>query len=353
MNYKRVAALILAGSVILPLATISAARAEETLSIAEIHAAVVNANEALTDGLVNNDLDKVLEASGTTEEDVAADPDDVDRKGDGFQADSADGLQINMPEDPQDGIVARGADGGALTVSVPAADNLQEAVLSGDSGTVIYQGTKTTPSVAVQSASGGLRIHTVIASPDSGGSSDYVIDLAEAETIESDVSGFLVIRSADGSPRAYVTPAWAVDAVGRSVPTHYTVSGNVVTQHVDLNDTEIAYPVVADPWMGSNLVDKATWSKSKSGWTFKVTPTGWARSITFIFNLPVSIFAGYAGWDELYARYKNHGLNTNLGGMKDQYVCHLQFAPTKSTWNLDEWRPNVSYPDTVLKLCNP
>lgn len=177
--------------------------------------------------------------------------------------------------------------------------------------------------------------------------------LAEGEALFSNPSGFIVVRGSSGVPRAYVTPAWAVDAAGQSVPTSYTISGSTITQHVDTSSPNIRFPVIADPWMGGNLVDKATWSKSKSGWTLKVTPTGWARSITFIFNLPVSVFAGYAGWDELYARYKNKGLNTNLGGMEDQYVCHLQFAPLKDTWNVVEWRPNVSYASTVAQLCNP
>lgn len=39
--------------------------------------------------------------------------------------------------------------------------------------------------------------------------------------------------------------------------------------------------------------------------------------------------------------------------MRDQYICHQQFAYLKSSWNLDEWRPDVSYASTVTSLCNP
>jgi hypothetical protein len=45
--------------------------------------------------------------------------------------------------------------------------------------------------------------------------------------------------------------------------------------------------------------------------------------------------------------------NTNLGGMRDQYICHQQIAFAKRTSNLDEWRPDVSYSATVRARCNP
>ena len=67
---------------------------------------------------------------------------------------------------------------------------------------------------------------------------------------------------------------------------------------------------------------------------------------------------GVAGWNELYSKYKNvgRGIKRNLSGMRDQYICHQQFAairsPRKPTWNLDEWRPDVGYVKTVVASCN-
>ena len=43
----------------------------------------------------------------------------------------------------------------------------------------------------------------------------------------------------------------------------------------------------------------------------------------------------------------------NEGGLKDQYYCHTQLAKTKSSWNLEPWRPNVSLAKTIAKACNP
>jgi hypothetical protein len=50
-----------------------------------------------------------------------------------------------------------------------------------------------------------------------------------------------------------VAPAWATDADGKAVPTHYEVEQGVLRQVVDLRGTD-AFPVVADPtyWWGWN-----------------------------------------------------------------------------------------------------
>ena len=144
-----------------------------------------------------------------------------------------------------------------------------------------------------------------------------------------------------------ISAPWEVDAEGNNVPTHYTIDGNTVIQHVAHKDANFSYPVVADPWLGFSLISSAKWVKLSQGWTLSVKPTGWARA-----NAP-GYLVGVAGWNELYSKYKNKGLNKNLGRMKDQYICHQQFAFLKSAWNLDEWCPDVSYARTVAAKCNP
>ena len=46
-----------------------------------------------------------------------------------------------------------------------------------------------------------------------------------------------------------------------------------------------------------------------------------------------------------------------LNGMRDQLICHQQIVaikdPGKATWNIDEWRPDVGYLQTVNASCNP
>lgn len=363
----------LAGATILALALTSAqlavparadtptppvAAADSSVSAIEIASAVQSADSAVAEGVLEDASSQA--ASQPSEEKVATStaekataPVDVEQAGDSYQVDSKEGLDVSAPHDPTNPVVATDSDGFSIEVTLPQAEHLSDAKVAGDGATVIYTGDASVPSVAVQSSAGGLRIHSVIAGPDVDSDSTYSLGLAEGGQLIQDESGFVLIKAADGSTQGFISPAWAVDATGVSLPTWYTISGSIITQHVDLTGQGIQYPVVADPWLGQDLVSSAKWVHSSSGWTLQVTPTGFARTIMPIFKLELALWAGYAGWDELYAKYKKKGLNTNLGGMKDQYVCHMQFAFFKSTWNLDEWRPNVSYLATVAAACNP
>ncbi|MEQ1546220.1 DUF2599 domain-containing protein, partial [Methyloglobulus sp.] len=95
-----------------------------------------------------------------------------------------------------------------------------------------------------------------------------------------------------------------------------------------------------------------------------VQPTAWARA------QGGGYLPGVAGWNELYARYwfnanyyyyvngvlnkKRRGIPYNLGGLKDQHICHQQLAWWRpGEWHLDEARPDVSYAQTVNSFCNP
>lgn len=40
-------------------------------------------------------------------------------------------------------------------------------------------------------------------------------------------------------------------------------------------------------------------------------------------------------------------------GMRDQFVCHVQFASNKDRWYLEPGRPAVGYGRTVWAGCNP
>ncbi|MEA5455521.1 DUF2599 domain-containing protein [Sinomonas sp. JGH33] len=144
---------------------------------------------------------------------------------------------------------------------------------------------------------------------------------------------------------------WAKDANGAKVATHYEVRSDGLAQIIEHRGANVAYPVVADPYFGFDLIQSARWVSHAEGWTLEVAPTGWAR-----WNAG-SFLVGVYGWDELYSKYRYRGLDTNLAGMRDQYICHQQVvavrAPRKATWNLDEWRPSVGYFQTVAQQCNP
>jgi Protein of unknown function (DUF2599) len=168
--------------------------------------------------------------------------------------------------------------------------------------------------------------------------------------LQDDGSVIAVAQTVSGMKYiAGVKAPYAYDATGKAVATRFQVSGTTLTQTIS-PPADATYPIVSDPWLGKDLIDHATWVHHAEGWTLQVTPTGWQR-----------FWNGYwpasAGWDELYSKYRNLGLNTNLQGMRDQYICHVQIvsvrAPNRPTWNLDEWRPNVGYVQTINSSCNP
>ncbi|WP_314146898.1 hypothetical protein [uncultured Leifsonia sp.] len=63
--------------------------------------------------------------------------------------------------------------------------------------------------------------------------------------LEATPAGGVLVRDSAGTILNTLRPAWAIDAGGRSVPTSYSIDGDLVVQHVDHEGA--AYPVVADP----------------------------------------------------------------------------------------------------------
>lgn len=61
------------------------------------------------------------------------------------------------------------------------------------------------------------------------------------------------------------------------------------------------------------------------------------------------VAAADAGWAELVDRVP--GADTD--GMREQYLCHVLFAPAKEVWNIEPWRPAVDRAEMVRAGCNP
>jgi hypothetical protein len=139
---------------------------------------------------------------------------------------------------------------------------------------------------------------------------------------------------------------WARDADGRAVPTEYRIEGDSLVQTV--RHQGAAYPVVADPWLGMDLIQGAK-CHAVSRWTLQITPTNWMKSQVSDY------FIARAAWEELLAKYQRSlGIHRNHGGLFDQFLCHHQLALfAGNTWNIEAWRPDVSYPATLLAGCNP
>jgi hypothetical protein len=265
-----------------------------------------------------------------------------------------DNLHISIAKESKGSVELRRSDQGssdALRVGLPTGARKKTAVLAQD-GTVTYPETFVSTDVAVQAFADGVRIQTILRDGNAPSEFSYPLVMPTGAKISAGEDGSLAVFDSRGDLKGGFASPWAKDSKGLWLPTRYEVRGASVVQVVDHSGA--AYPVVADPYLGINLISSASWVlRSPDGWTLQVAPTGWAR-IQAGGYVP-----GVAGWNELYSRYKKvgRGIKVNLDGMRDQWICHQQVvalrAPNRATWNLDEWRPNVSYAQTVNSFCNP
>jgi hypothetical protein len=287
----------------------------------------------------------------------------VKRSGDWLQSNSLT-LKVSIPDTENRAVwLSRGTSpklADSFIVNLPVTKNTVDAKVSSD-GSVVYSGYQQATDIAVQPFDDSVRILTVLNGTDSPSEYAYKVNLPTGGKIEKMENGGVLVLDSQGSLVGGFAPPWAVDNVGKKIPTHYDIRGNLVVQVVEHLGGNVSYPVVADPWLGFALIRSATWAYTPikvygrliPNQTLNVTPTLWARAQAGGY-LP-----GVAGWNELYAKYKNvgRGIKRNLDGMRDQYICHQQVVairlPTKSTWNLDEARPNLSYAATINASCNP
>ncbi len=88
---------------------------------------------------------------------------------------------------------------------------------------------------------------TVLGDANSPSSFDYALDVPEGTSSQTSRDGSLSLYDQEGRSLGQVGAAWARDANGMSLPTHYEWADGILTQHVDLTSPEIVFPVVADP----------------------------------------------------------------------------------------------------------
>ena len=87
---------------------------------------------------------------------------------------------------------------------------------------------------------------TLIAELERGQSSATFADLVpQGYTITANEDGGASVTDPDGQAAGKVAKPWAYDATGRSLPTHYVVSGTGLVQQVDTDGA--TFPVIADP----------------------------------------------------------------------------------------------------------
>lgn len=247
-------------------------------------------------------------------------------------------IDVTVPVNAEDGITLDGATG-AVSIGLPFAEQADNATVE-SSGVVSYDNNNGSTTVPVVLNDGSVQINTVIDNPTAPTRYEYPLSLPDGASIQ-DANGALLFLDAEGSFVGGLAAAWAKDANGIDVPTRYDVNGLTVTQVID-HTASHAYPVVADPWMGTNLfhgfrVSSQNVSILLSGWGravhYGVAQGGGAAGVV----AGQYIFRG-AGWDELRSRVP---LVSSKATYKQQYDCHVlggYWPAGGDTWDLEGWR---------------
>lgn len=236
-----------------------------------------------------------------------------------------------------------------VEVSLPAEVSSAAAGGTVDAdGTVRYSAPAQDVTVAVQAKPNAAEIRTVLGSENAPTEYSYTVALPAGGSLVPASFGGVGIEDARGNLLGWIDRPWARDAAGTSVATHYEVAGNVVRQIVEHRGLGYRYPVVADPYLGLDLIDHVEWrwASYASAWTLKIYPTSWLRFNAGSYQL------GASAWQELVAKNPST-LTRNLNGLRDQFICHAERGASKDTYNIDEWLADVGYDALVAADCNP
>ncbi|MBV7411454.1 hypothetical protein KRX56_01690 [Dermabacteraceae bacterium TAE3-ERU27] len=124
----------------------------------------------------------------------------------------------------------------------------QAKFIRDDTGIYVAESKTGDTNTVVQPTSTGVRIMTVIHDREAPDAYSYKVDVPKGTQLLKTEFGYKLDHN--GEPYGTLLPEWALDANGKSVPTWYSWDKETLTQHVDLADPSITFPVVADPGWG-------------------------------------------------------------------------------------------------------
>ena len=178
------------------------------------------------------------------------------------------------------------------------------------------------------------------------------------------------VKIPDFNTKLLIAKPWAKDANRKELKTSYSVVGSNLRQTIELKDA--VFPIVADPiWCGNTVSSTNRYYNNSStypgeyGWSLAVYPSGCGVAGAYMFTTPWSNVwfswqdvcnASGTGW------YCNYWSNDEYWSMFDQYACHYNIigvnkqyvtGSSERVYNLDIWRPRVSWATMLAKFCNP
>ncbi len=90
------------------------------------------------------------------------------------------------------------------------------------------------------------------------------------------------------------------------------------------------------------LIESARWVRRGGRDSLEVIPSTWQREHPDAETIDIA-----------WSRLLRVRPEADTPGLRDQYACHVSFAPGKAAYYLEPWRPEVGYPRTVAEKCNP
>ncbi|MGN7862918.1 hypothetical protein ACTJI8_20270 [Microbacterium sp. 22303] len=187
----------------------------------------------------------------------------------------------------------------------------------------------------------GVQVITVISSPDAPETYSYEVGL-DGGRLQLEDNGAVSVYAADGSFVGGFAAPWATDNTGAAVPTSYSVSDGVLTQTVEHQNQDVAYPIVADPNYSSGPFTKSTVSAySASNPGYKVS--AWLSASGRVVHVAQPGVFSAQGWGVLKANHPGYVLS---GGkdrptMKQQWDCHIVGGLAEwDSWDLETGRPS-------------
>ena len=287
-------------------------------------------------------------------DDVAAVP--TRNEGDSVVDTSVQGAEVVIPINLSDTIdlSVPGSDAG-MKITLPFADEASPAEALSP-GVVAFDNHNNTSTAAVVKDDGSLVIATVIDSSDAPDRYTYAIEGAPGSSLQAQPNGSVfLLDAAKANILGGFLPPWARDAAGNDVPTTYEVSGNELTQTVDLSSPNIVFPVVADPQAGYTLLE-GVWKNRPGGYSYK-NGAQWSTRLS-VWGAAVwsSGLIGHQtvktqGWVE----WKN-GVAPETTTIHQQFDCHAVFG--YAIWKAGIWwdfeTARGSHPNWFLdpKDCN-
>lgn len=230
----------------------------------------------------------------------------------------------------------------ALEMELVGSDQFAGVLIDGDYGVVSYEHPDGFSYVPVLREDATIQAHTVIEEAEAPMEFTYDISVPAGGKMEV-VGSAVLILDADGQMVGGVAPAWAKDADGRDVATHYEVDGNRLTQVVEHRGA--TYPVVADPWMGKNLFGHVYTDWTNGAMRVNATPSAWGKLVWAGVGVPAGPAGGQVvlntyGWAEVWSRGADVRRALSKDSMRQQFECHALGSPFAGEWNLEKWRPN-------------